>query len=74
MADAGAVSFNNSVLNAIQAAIVQTQKSNLFSIPSDCPTREKRGWMGDSQVTVDESMLNVKAEVRHRRLTSHRRC
>jgi hypothetical protein len=24
---------------------VRTQRSNVLSIPSDCPTREKRGWM-----------------------------
>ena len=48
---AGGLTFNNTALNQIQAAIVQTQRSNVFSIPSDCPTREKRGWMGDAAVS-----------------------
>lgn len=43
MALAGGLAFNSTTLNQIQAAIVQTQRSNVFSIPSDCPTREKRG-------------------------------
>ena len=38
MEEAGGLSFNSSLLNRLQAAIVATQKSNFFSIPSDCPT------------------------------------
>ena len=37
-------------LQAIQNMIVQTQRDNLHSVPTDCPQREKRGWMGDAQV------------------------
>ena len=48
MQAAGGLSFANPVLNRLQAAIAQTQASNFFSIPSDCPTREKRGWGGDA--------------------------
>jgi alpha-L-rhamnosidase len=39
---AGAVHFNGStgpVYNAIQAALLQTQLSNLMSVPTDCPQR-----------------------------------
>ena len=32
--------------------------NNLHSLPSDCPTREKRGWLGDAQVTAAEGNLN----------------
>ena len=46
------------VLNEIQAAIVQTQASNVHSHPTDCPQREKRGWTGDAQVTSGEASLN----------------
>lgn len=60
--DGGYVQFNQSYpdLNNIQAAIVQTQKSNIFSIPSDCPTREKRGWQGDAQVSSNQALLNLR--------------
>jgi alpha-L-rhamnosidase len=43
---AGGVTFNGTngaILNAIQAAIVRSQRSNFHSIPTDCPGREKRG-------------------------------
>ena len=26
--------------------------------PTDCPTREKHGWLGDAQVTAEEAMQN----------------
>jgi hypothetical protein len=52
MEPAGGLDFNSTTLNQIQAAVVQTSKSNLFSIASDCPTREKRGWLGDAQVSA----------------------
>jgi alpha-L-rhamnosidase len=59
----GSVSFNASTptgatLNAIQAIILRSQRSNLASIPTDCPQREKRGWMADASVTADEASLN----------------
>lgn len=60
---AGSVEFNGTaqapVLNAIQAAIVRSQRSNLHSIPTDCPQREKRGWMADAHVTAPEASLNL---------------
>jgi hypothetical protein len=34
------------ILGAVHAAVVQTQACNIYSIPTDCPQREKRGWMG----------------------------
>jgi alpha-L-rhamnosidase len=44
---AGAVAFNAStptgaLFNAIQGMILRSQRSNLHSIPTDCPQREKR--------------------------------
>ena len=59
----GNVSFGSGtsggrLLNGVQALVVRTQRSNLASIPTDCPQREKRGWMGDASVTADEASLN----------------
>jgi alpha-L-rhamnosidase len=45
----GNVSFSHPVLDGVQKAIVQTQKSNLHFHPTDCPQREKRGWTGDGE-------------------------
>jgi hypothetical protein len=46
---------NRSVLNRLDAAIAPTVLSNLVSIPTDCPTREKRGWMGDGQWSAENN-------------------
>ena len=62
MVVAGNSTFNNTILNQLQAAVLLTQRSNFFSIPSDCPTREKRGWGGDAMVTVDSALLNLAAQ------------
>jgi alpha-L-rhamnosidase len=58
----GSVSFGGGaqsrVLDGVQALVVRTQRSNLASIPTDCPQREKRGWMADASVSADEAALN----------------
>ena len=46
------------ILDLIHSSVVQTQLSNAHSLPTDCPTREKRGWMGDAQWTAEEASLN----------------
>ena len=50
------------VLNRIHHMVRYSQMSNLMSIPTDCPQRERRGWMGDAQVTSNEAMLNFDME------------
>ena len=60
----GNVSFGDAtpagrLLNGVQALVVRTQRSNLHSIPTDCPQREKRGWMADASVSADEASLNL---------------
>eukprot|EP00656_Telonema_subtile_P057673 TRINITY_DN9541_c0_g2_i4.p1 TRINITY_DN9541_c0_g2~~TRINITY_DN9541_c0_g2_i4.p1 ORF type:complete len:563 (+),score=74.38 TRINITY_DN9541_c0_g2_i4:1409-3097(+) len=46
------------VLNQIHHLVRYAQLSNLWSVPTDCPQRERRGWMGDAQVSSNEAMLN----------------
>jgi hypothetical protein len=43
------------VLNRVQSATVYAQRSNLMSIPTDCPQRERRGWSVTQ--TWDTSLL-----------------
>lgn len=46
------VSFSNvslPILNHIETMIRYTILGNLHSHPTDCPQREKRGWLGDAQ-------------------------
>jgi alpha-L-rhamnosidase len=49
---------NASVLAAVQALTLAGTRSNFFSVPSDCPTREKRGWMGDGASSVGQAARN----------------
>ena len=41
---------SNSLINRFYKATEWSLKSNSTDIPSDCPTRERMGWTGDSQV------------------------
>ena len=37
-------------LNKLQEMICRSQLGNMISIPTDCPQRERTGWLGDMQV------------------------
>ena len=55
----GNVTMGSTVMNQIQHNIQWGQLSNMMSLPSDCPQRdERKGWMGDAGLTVDESLYN----------------
>jgi alpha-L-rhamnosidase len=58
VATTGAFSTSDPLLNSIQGAVAQTQLNNLQSIPLDCPTREKHGWLGDAADSDAEAMSN----------------
>jgi len=59
--EAGSFKSNNPVLNQIQHNIQWGQLSNLMSVPTDCNQRdERKGWMGDASLTVDEALYNFK--------------
>jgi hypothetical protein len=47
------------LLSRIRDMTKATQLSNMAGyIPSDCPTREKHGWLGDAQLTAEEALYN----------------
>eukprot|EP00038_Savillea_parva_P007047 m.167528 g.167528 ORF g.167528 m.167528 type:complete len:1197 (+) comp12839_c0_seq1:59-3649(+) len=39
------------LLESIFNATLSSHVSNVYSIPTDCPQREKRGWMGDAGIS-----------------------
>jgi len=49
----GHFSCSNALLNKIWDASMNAYVSNLYSIPTDCPQREKNGWTADAHVSVD---------------------
>lgn len=51
--------FSYPLLNEIHQMVIWGQKSNLMSVPTDCPQRdERRGWMGDVALTAEEAAYN----------------
>jgi alpha-L-rhamnosidase len=58
--ETGTFRCSNETLNSIQANIENGQRSNMFSVPTDCPQRDERlGWMGDAQVFAATSCYNM---------------
>jgi Alpha-L-rhamnosidase N-terminal domain./Bacterial alpha-L-rhamnosidase. len=55
---AGQFSCSNEMLNRLNGVIDWTFKSNLFSVQSDCPAREKMGYGGDIVATSDAFIYN----------------
>lgn len=47
------------VLNAIYRAMIWTERSNMHSIPTDCPQRDERmAWLNDMTVRCTEALYN----------------
>jgi alpha-L-rhamnosidase len=56
----GSFECSNPKLNQLWSNILWTQRSNMTSVPTDCPQRDERmGWMGDAQVFCQASMFNM---------------
>ena len=53
---------SDSFLNKLFACGIQSTKCNLFYMPTDCPTREKYGWMNDAQSSSEQILTNFHAE------------
>lgn len=56
--DVGTFECSNPLLNDIQAMCIRTFKSNIFSVQSDCPHRERLAYGGDIVATSEALMSN----------------
>lgn len=54
----GSFTCSNQLLNQIYENCKRSYLSNLFGIPTDCPHREKNGWMADGFMVQEAGMLN----------------
>lgn len=54
----GSFECSNPLLNDIQTMCLRTFKSNIFSVQSDCPHRERLGYGGDIVATSEAFMAN----------------
>lgn len=55
---AGGFVCSDPMLNRIHQAAVWTLVSNLHGVPTDCPARERCGWMGDSHASAEMAAMN----------------
>lgn len=55
----GSFECSDKRINQLQSNIIWSQKSNMVSIPTDCPQREKAGWLGDIQVFAPTACFNM---------------
>lgn len=53
----GRFACSNPTLNKIWDATMNAYLSNLHSIPTDCPQREKNGWTADAHIAIDLALL-----------------
>lgn len=56
----GQFESSDAMLNRIHRAALWTQRSNLHGIPTDCPAREKCGWLGDAGITAEMTLYNFR--------------
>lgn len=49
---------SDAVLNYIYQAGIRSTYSNLHSVLTDCPTREKLGWTNDAQASAEQTLIN----------------
>ena len=56
--ETGIFECSDKMLNNIHEICQKSMISNLHSIPTDCPHREKNGWMGDAITGMEYGMAN----------------
>lgn len=56
--DIGSFECSDSKLNQLYSNIRWSQYSNMISVPTDCPQREKAGWTGDAGIYIETALLN----------------
>lgn len=59
VSSAGSFSCSDDQINKLHQLSKWTLTSNLHSIPTDCPHREKCGWLGDSHAIAPFSIYNL---------------
>jgi len=57
----GEFECSDSMLNKLHKTAIWTEVSNMHSIPTDCPHRERCGWLGDAFLTSDMVNYNFDA-------------
>ncbi|MGN0405651.1 MAG: family 78 glycoside hydrolase catalytic domain [Bariatricus sp.] len=56
--NAGSFACSDPRLNRLYENVRYSQRNNMLSIPTDCPTRERAGWTGDLLIYAKTALLN----------------
>ena len=59
--DIGEFRCSDELLNRVQHMCRWSTISNMHSIPTDCPHREKNGWTGDTSISSEQMLTNFGA-------------
>jgi alpha-L-rhamnosidase len=54
----GEFACSDTMINRLHKTALWTEMSNMYGIPTDCPHREKCGWLGDAFLTSDMTIYN----------------
>lgn len=57
MPDKAAFNCDMPILNEMEMLLRRTMPNNAQGIPTDCPAREKCGWLGDANVICDSALI-----------------
>jgi alpha-L-rhamnosidase len=58
----GNFASSSRIINKLQKMSQASQEANFVGIPTDCPHREKNGWTGDLQLSVEQLLYNYDCE------------
>jgi alpha-L-rhamnosidase len=65
--DAGSFLCSNDLLNRIETNTLWSYLGNFTGIPTDCPHREKNGWLGDAQLAAEIGLTHYKSAAAYTR-------
>jgi len=58
--EVGKFECSSDLLNRIWQNVLNSQKGNMYSVPTDCPQRDERlGWTGDAQMFAPTAIYNM---------------
>lgn len=62
----GGFSCSDEIANKLQQMTRQSDVTNFYYFPTDCPQREKNGWTADAALSSEHILLNLGAEKSYR--------
>ena len=59
----GEFKSSSRIINTLYDMCCASQEANFVGIPTDCPHREKNGWTGDLQLSLEQLLYNYDCEI-----------